>query len=256
MLDLLTYFGCGLTAGLLGGYLGLGGGVVMVPYLVVLAGQNIKAAVPVSIAAIAVNSLSSSTEYLKKGMVDLELVVLLAISLTIGNIFGSSALRLVPMDAVQILFTIVLVYTAVVFLKGRKKEDHPDGQRHSGGHMVLAVGLALAAGLLGGLVGVGGGVLLVPALFLVLRLPLTTSRGTMTFMFGFSAAASTVVFLLLEQIDFTVVGPVVFGILFGARLGGLLGTSSKPLTVRIIFFVVLMYLAVRLGWEPMGRLLG
>jgi len=254
--DLFTYLGCGLAAGLLGGYLGLGGGVLMVPYLVVLAGQNIKAAVPVSIAAIAVNSLTSSTEYLKKGMVDLELVVLLAISLTIGNIAGSSALRFVPMDFVQILFTVLLVYTAVVFLRGRKKKDHLEGQRHTTAHLVLAVTLALAAGLLGGLVGVGGGVLLVPALFLVLRLPLTTARGTMTFMFGFSAAASTVIFLLLGQIDFTVVGPVVFGILFGAKLGGLLGTSSKPLTVRVVFFVVLMYLAVRLGWEPIGRLLG
>jgi len=256
MPDLLTYLGCGLAAGLLGGYLGLGGGVLMVPYLVVIAGQNIKMAVPVSIAAIAVNSLSSSTEYLKKGMVDLELVVVLAISLTIGNIVGSSALQYVPMDFVQILFTVVLVYTAVVFLKGRKKKDHPEGESHTNTHLVLAVILALAAGLLGGLVGVGGGVLLVPALFLVLRLPLTTARGTMTFMFGFSAAASTVVFLLLERIDFHVVGPVIFGILFGAKLGGLLGTSSKPLTVRIIFFVVLMYLAVRLGWEPIGRLIG
>jgi hypothetical protein len=176
--------------------------------------------------------------------------------LTIGNILGSTALRFVSIDFVQILFTIVLVYTAVVFLKGRKKRDHPEGQSHSTGHMVLSVVLALAAGLLGGLVGVGGGVLLVPALFLVLRLPLTTARGTMTFMFGFSAAASTVVFLLLDQIDFTIVGPVIFGILFGAKLGGLLGTSSKPLTVRVIFFVVLMYLAVRLGREPIGRLLG
>ena len=75
MFDQLLYVLCGLTAGLLGGYLGLGGGVIMVPFLTVVTGLDIKIAAPISITAIVVNSFSASNEYLKKGMVDLELVV-------------------------------------------------------------------------------------------------------------------------------------------------------------------------------------
>ena len=256
MIDLLVYLGCGLAAGILGGYLGLGGGVLMVPYMVVLLGLDIRTAVPVSMAAITVNSVSASTEYLKKNMVDLELVLTLAIFLTIGNIIGSSLVSVVPADIIQLVFTAFLLYTSIMFLKGRKTADRdPAGGGMSTRDWTITIGLALLAGALGGLIGVGGGIILVPAMYLLVGLPLTTARGTMTFMFGFSAAASTLVFITLDQLDFAIVGPVILGILFGGKIGGLLGTVSKPLTVRIVFFVVLMYMAVRLGWAPIERLM-
>ena len=255
MADLLLYLGCGLSAGLLGGYLGLGGGIVMVPYLTLFAGLNIKAAVPVSIAAIAVNSLSSSTEYLKKGMVDLELVILLALFMTVGNIFGSSLVQVAPADLIRIVFTLALVYTAVVFLRGRKDGTHavyPNGRDK---YLAVTMVLTLATGLLAGLIGIGGGLILVPLLFLLIGLPLTTARGTSAFLIGFSAAASTIVFLLQDRIDCVAVGPVILGIIVGGKVGGKLGTVARPLIVRIVFFVVMMYLAVRLAWEPAEGLL-
>ena len=72
MIPTLESLGCGILAGLFGGYLGLGGGIVIVPFLTLAMGIDIKQAVPVSMAAIVVNSLSASSEYMKKGMVDLE----------------------------------------------------------------------------------------------------------------------------------------------------------------------------------------
>ncbi len=255
MIDLLLYIGCGLAAGLLGGYLGLGGGVLMVPYLVVLGGQNIKVAVPVSIAAITVNSLASSTEYLKKGMVDLHLVVTLSIFLTVGNVIGSMLIAVMPRDPLQLLFTAVLLYTAVVFIKGKSTQAAAAGRMSGGNRTPVVVLLSFGAGVLGGLVGVGGGVVMVPALFLILGLELTTSRGTAAFMMGFSAAASTVYLMLSGQIDYGIAGPVIFGILLGGKIGGLMGTVSKPFTVRLVFFLVLIYMAVRLGWDPIERIL-
>ncbi len=255
MFDCLLYFGCGLCAGILGGYLGLGGGIVMVPYLTLLAGMDIKAAVPVSIAAIAANSLSSSIEYLRKGMVDFELVILLSLFMTLGNIVGSSLVSVVPTGLIRIVFTVVLLYTAIVFLKGRKTAEPSAGSDDRRRNMVLIMPLVLAAGALAGLIGIGGGVVLVPLLYLVIGLPLTTARGTSSFLVGFSAAASTVVFYLLQEIDFAVVGPVVPGILLGGKLGGRLGTLAKPFTVRIVFFFVMIYLAVRLAWGPLSEVL-
>ncbi|UCD64867.1 MAG: TSUP family transporter, partial [Candidatus Zixiibacteriota bacterium] len=84
MFDQLLYVLCGLSAGLLGGYLGLGGGVVMVPFLTVLVGIDIKQAAPISITAIVVNSFTASNEYLKRGMVDMELVIVLAVFMVLG----------------------------------------------------------------------------------------------------------------------------------------------------------------------------
>ena len=256
MIDLLLYLGCGLVAGVLGGYLGLGGGVAMVPYLVVLMGVDIRMAVPVSTAAITVSSVSASTEYLKKSMVDLEMVLTLAVFLTMGNVLGSSLVAVIPRDLLQLVFTAFLVYTSLMFLKGRKTADRQtSGSDLTVKYWLATSGLSFLAGVMGGLLGVGGGIIMVPVLYLMLGLPLTTARGTMTFMFGFSAAASTLVFMALHQLNYLMAGPVILGSLLGGKLGGYLGTVSKPLTVRIIFFIVLMYMAVRLGWAPLERLL-
>ncbi|MFZ5979322.1 MAG: TSUP family transporter, partial [Candidatus Zixiibacteriota bacterium] len=89
MLDLLIYLSCGLSAGIVGGYLGIGGGIVMVPFMTLLMDLDIKTAVPVSMTAIVVNSISASNEYLKKNMVNIELALTLAVFTVLGNITGS-----------------------------------------------------------------------------------------------------------------------------------------------------------------------
>ena len=96
MLDLFLYLTCGLSAGIVGGYLGLGGGLIMVPFMTLLMGVDIKTAVPVSMSAVMVNSISSSNEYLKKNMVDIELGLVLAVFTVLGNIAGSNLDSVIP----------------------------------------------------------------------------------------------------------------------------------------------------------------
>ncbi|MCK5547370.1 MAG: TSUP family transporter, partial [Thermoplasmata archaeon] len=110
-------------------------------------------------------------------------------------------------------------------------------------------------GILAGLVGVGGGVILVPMLYLVIGTPLSTARGTSSLLIGFSAAASTAVYFLHGMIDLSIVTGVILGITLGGKLGGYLGTIARPLAVRIVFVVVILYLAVRLGYEPLKGIL-
>ena len=121
--EYFLYILCGLIAGLLGGYLGLGGGIVMVPFLTVVLGIDIKTAVPISVSAIVVNSLSASNEYLKKGMVDLELVVIICIFMVTGNIIGSSFSALIPSEITRTILTVILIYTAFSLLKNKNNSN-------------------------------------------------------------------------------------------------------------------------------------
>ncbi len=253
--DLLLYLLCGLTAGLLGGYLGLGGGIVMVPFLTVIIGMNIKAAVPISVAAIVVNSIASSTEYLKKGMVDLELVMILAIFMAMGNITGSILSNYVPATSVRLIFTVVLVYTAFAFVKSKPLGEQTAFTDNRRRYLPLCMLLIYITGTLAALIGIGGGVVLVPLLFLIIGLPLTTARGTSSFLVGFSAAAATAVYFFNDRLDLAVTPPVILGILLGGKVGGYLGTLARPLVVKVLFFVVMLYLAFRLAHEPLMRLL-
>jgi uncharacterized membrane protein YfcA len=247
MLAILAYVFCGTLAGVLGGYLGLGGGIIIVPFLTLVMGLEIKIAVPISMAAIVVNSLASSSEYLKKDMVDLRLVVLLGICMILGTAIGSSLLTVVPSALVKLLFCSVLVYTAFSLVK---RQSSSDSSVTSDGYTrrLLTVGLLTASGgVLAGLVGVGGGVIVIPLMFLLLGVPLSIARGTSSFIVGFAGATSVAVYLTNGLVSLATVSPVMLGTIIGGRLGGLMGTVAKPKVVRLLFFILLLYVAVRTG---------
>ncbi len=249
------YILCGLIAGLLGGYLGLGGGIVMVPFLTVVLGIDIKAAVPVSVSAMVVNSFSASNEYLKKGMVDLELVVILCVFTISGNIIGSSLSTLVPAEITRTILTVVLIYTAFSLLKSKNNEDKMSFLDSRFKYIVICSIISLFTGIIASLVGIGGGVIIVPVLYLIIGLPLSTSRGTSSLMIGFSATAAAVVYLLNDQIDFKIASGVILGIILGGKLGGYLGTMAKPLIVKIIFVILMLYLAFKLSYQSLEAIL-
>jgi len=255
MFDMMLYVLCGLTAGLLGGYLGLGGGIIMVPFLTVVAGVDIKAAVPVSVTAIVVNSLSSSNEYLKKGMVDMELVIILSVFMALGNITGSYLSGYVPGEYTSLLLTAAVVYAAFSLLKGKKAAERMVFADNRGKYLLITTLVAYVTGTLSALVGIAGGIIIVPLLYLVIGLPLSTARGTSSLMYGFASAAATTVYFLNGKIEPTIVSGVILGIIVGAKFGGYLGTMAKPLVVKILFFVLMLYLAFRLSYDPIRELL-
>ncbi|UCG61730.1 MAG: sulfite exporter TauE/SafE family protein [Candidatus Zixiibacteriota bacterium] len=255
MFEQLLYILCGLSAGLLGGYLGLGGGIIMVPFLTVVAGVDIKIAVPISITAIVVNSFSASNEYLKKGMVDLELVIILSVFMVLGNITGSFLSSYIPSTYVSLILTVILLYAAFSLLKGRKPVERMTFKDNRTRYLLVCTVLSYLTGAVGALVGIGGCVIIIPVLYLIIGLPLSTARGTCSLMLGFSAAAASTVYFLNGQIDVSILPGVVLGIILGAKFGGYLGTMAKPLVVKILFFIIMLYLAYRLSYQPIQELL-
>jgi uncharacterized membrane protein YfcA len=255
MSTILAYILCGAIAGVLGGYLGLGGGIVIVPFLTLIMGLDIKTAVPVSMAAIVVNSLASSSEYLKKDLVDLRLVVLLGICMIVGTAVGSSLLSIIPSDQIKLLFCVVLVYTGISLLKKNTSSD-PSVTSDGYNRRLISVGILTGlGGIVAGLVGVGGGVIIIPLMFLVLGVPLSIARGTSSFIVGFAGATSVAVYLTNGLVSLAVVSPVMLGTILGGRLGGSLGALAKPKVVRIAFFVLLLYVAIRTGYGALKDLL-
>jgi len=191
----LTYLGCGLLAGIIAGYIGLGGGVIMVPYLTLLVGLDIKTAVPISVTAIAANSIAVSTEYLKKGLIDLNLVAKLALFLVFGFLTGSYLGDFIPDQYIKILFAILLLYTAynLGFKKPPTQANSPEDFKPLN---VLTMLLSFLTGIIAALLGLGGGVIMVPVLFLMGHQTLAQARGTWAFTYGFASVAALILFLI------------------------------------------------------------
>jgi uncharacterized protein len=249
---LLAYIFCGVLAGLLGGYLGLGGGIVIVPFLTMVMGLDIKAAVPISMAAIVINSLASSSEYMKRGLVNLELMVSLSLSMVLGMICGSLLLNVVSPAYIKIALALVLLYAA--YNLARNPESKTSAQIHSRKNILWCVILALLGGTLAGLVGVGGGVIVIPLMYLLLGVPLAVARGTSSFIVGFSGTASLAVYFFSGLVNLTVLPPVMLGAVLGGKAGGKLGALAKPVAVKIVFTLVILYVSARLIWTAIGDL--
>lgn len=252
-MTILLYLLCGILAGLLGGYLGVGGGIVIVPFLTLAAGLDIKQAIPVSMAAIVVNSLASSSEYMKKGMVDLELMVVLTFAMVLGMLIGSTLLTIVSASYIKLLLAGFMLYTAVTLMRGQEKPAHIVAANKASRLRLCAV-LSFLGGILAGLVGVGGGLIVIPLMFLIIGIPLATARGTSSFIVGFSGAASLAVYFINGLVSLAVAPPVILGTIVGGKLGGRLGTLAKPTAVKVIFFLLLTYVAFRLIYGAWSEL--
>lgn len=247
--ELVVYVLCGVGAGLMGGLLGVGGGVVLVPLMAVFGGIGVREAVPVSLTAIVASSFAASNSYLKKGMVDLELTVIIALVMVMGNITGSYLSTVVPSDVTRLALTAVLLFTAVQLLVGTGSQSVSTFKRIRHDRYPLCAVLALFIGALAGLIGIGGGELLVPLLFLVGGVSLSTARGTSSLVIGFSAAAACAVYFLNDRINLSILPPVVFGMIVGAKLGSILGTRARPWMVKTLYVAVAIYLSQRLSWH-------
>ena len=164
----------GVLGGLLSGMFGVGGGIVMVPLLVIWLGLDQRRAIATSLVAIVPIAIAGMIGYAFGSNVDWRAGLILGIGGIIGGQLGVWLLHRIPVRVVQLLFAAVLVYSAwrLVFpaeTTGVEPEQLP---------WLLLVVAGVAAGVLSGLLGVGGGIILVPTLVLLVGLGIDGARGT------------------------------------------------------------------------------
>ncbi len=166
----------GLAAGLASGVFGVGGGVIIVPALVTLLGFDQRLAHGTSLTAILPISMAGTVGYAVGGEVAWGPMAPIAAGAVVGAVLGSHLLARLPLSTLRIGFSIVLLVSAA-----RMVVSVPDGAGpgSTGLWEALAfVVLGLAAGLLAGVMGVGGGVIMVPALTIIAGFSLVLAKGT------------------------------------------------------------------------------
>lgn len=261
------------VAGVLGSLLGLGGGVVVVPVLTVFLGVPPLFAIGASIVSVIATSSGAASAYVKDGITNLRIGMFLELATTTGAVMGAVltiALARANLEGVvYVVFGVVLLLSVVPLLR-RIGEELPSGVTPdsiskrldlSGEYYDQAlnkrvdyraarspVGLAImyAAGLISGLLGIGGGVLKVLALDVGMKLPMKVSSTTSNFMIGVTAAASTGIFYLGGYINPFVAAPVMMGVVLGSVPGTRLLVRTRNSSIRKVFIPVLVVLAVEM----------
>ncbi len=275
-MDLLRYVELGAVAAvaaILGSMLGLGGGVFLVPILTLFFGVDQKVAIGASAVAVVTNSVVGSSVHLRSRFTNLRLAMLLQVTTAAGAIAG--ALFGVAADPAIVfgVFGAVLVYAALSM--GLRPETRPapvpsgtaDALRlgatfrdpaigedvaYAPGRVPLGVGISAGAGVISGMLGVGGGVVMVPAMNLLMRVPVKAAVGTSSFMVGITSVATAFVFYSRGKIDPTVVVPAIVGVFLGGQLGSRLTRRLRARRLSVLFAAILLYLGASLLLRAFG----
>ncbi len=248
---ILIHLAIGLGAGLLSGMFGVGGGVVIVPALVLLLGYDQRLAAGTSLAAIVPTATVGVISYALSGDVQWIAALILAAAAVIGAQIGTWLLPRIPVFALQIGFLVFLVGVIVsLYLVIPERGEAFDVTWATG---IGLAGLGLATGVLSGLLGVGGGIVVVPALVLLFGTSDLIARGTSLLMMIPTALSGTVG--NLRRRNLSLVGAMLIG---GAActttaLGAWIAKSIDPFTGNVVFSIFLAAIAVQMLARALRR---
>jgi len=267
----------GVATGLFGSLLGLGGGVLLVPLLTLGFDLPVREAVGVSLVCVIITSAASATVFLDRGVANLRLGMVLELFTAIGALIGGTIAFLLDERFLAGLFSLLLLYTAVTMLRPRGTDaatepeapeadlaDAPAqtsrtrlGDAMSGASYRLRNPIPGAFGGVGGgvmsaLLGIGGGLVMVPVMHVVMRVPLRVATATSNFMIGVTASTSALVYLLKGGIDPYATGPAAIGVFVGAAMGSRMAHRVDVGMLRLLFAAVLTYTAFLMARRALG----
>lgn len=250
----------GLGAGFLGSILGLGGGIFIIPALTLVFGIPIKTAIATSLVCVIATSSGAANLYVKSGWADIRLGMTLELGTTCGAIVGGLIAGLVTPKTLSLVFSLLLLYAAVsMIVKKEKPHCQPTDFSERGTipeyrvkNYPLGILGSFFAGNLSGLLGVGGGVIKVPLMYLGMGIPLKVATATSNFMIGVTAAASCFIYYYRGDISLVVAAATVCGVFIGA----ILGSRALPLIgtfwLKRVFVIILVYLWAKMMFVGLG----
>jgi uncharacterized membrane protein YfcA len=246
----------GFFAGLLGAITGIGGGVLLSPILALHFGIPIRQAIGTSLIAVITTSAASSSVHLQRHTTDIRLGMTLELATSLGAAVTAYLVGYFNRNALEGIFAGFLLYSSVtILLRGGKigNEDQEEPSAANNGEIVippykpqrypLGLGASLIAGGLSGLLGIGGGPIKVPVMYIFMNIPLMVATATSNFMVGVTAAASAIVYYRRGDILVELAAPLAVGVFLGSLLGARLAPRIHTKYVVYLLVAIMLYLA-------------
>ena len=259
LLLLTITLAAGATAGTLGAMLGIGGGVFLIPLLNVGLGLPLKAASGISLMTVIATSNAVAANPASRKLLNLRLGMLLQIPAVAGGIIGALLVRNLPVRTLYMVFASVTAVIAVVMLRRLDRRnvilDTSIEPGALGGRffevetgrevvyrmrrLVAGVGVSFAGGVVSGLLGIGGGLLQVPALNAWCGIPMRAAAATTAAMIGITALGSAPIYFMRGHVTAPLAAAAVIGVLAGSRLGLWLSGRTDAKGLKMLMAAVL-----------------
>jgi hypothetical protein len=273
LLEILIYLiALAVGAGFIGAISGLGGGVFIVPALVIIAHMPMKVAVGASLISVVATSAGASVAFVRDGWTNLKVAMVLECATVTGAVIGAYLAGVVPTVWLELLFAAMMLQSAYFTMTKRGDDilakgdalaerldlsgEVPDFYGNTVHYEAVNVpqggALMVVAGLMSGLLGIGSGALKVTAMDYVMHLPLKVSSATSNFMIGVTAGAGALVFIARGDVSTTIAAPVAIGVTAGALAGSRALAHIKVESLRTVFVIILLLVAIEMGWRALA----
>ncbi len=243
--------GIGLVSGLFGGLLGVGGGVIMVPAMVFFLRFDQKRAHGTSLMCVLMLAASGLIVYAKNGSVDLPFAMVVAVGGVLGALIGARVACVMKNKLLRQVFAVfVLTVGCYMILKGTGILAVPPGGTEvsldTTGQIATAVGIGLGTGFMSALLGVGGGMVMIPAMVLILGISQKLAQGISLAAMIPTALSGMLMHARMGNVEVKAGKWIGLGAIVGALAGGYGATRLEDNILQIVFGCLLLWTSTAL----------
>ena len=250
LLNLVLGFSIGGTLGLLGG----GGSILTVPALVYLVGQTPQVAVTTSLAIVGANSMLGAYFHRTQGTLNWRVAFIFGGTGTIVSYYAAGLSKHFSPQMLMAAFALLMLGVGAILIRKRSIHSHSSCKDDLKAWKVIAGGAAV--GLLTGILGVGGGFLIVPALVMLVGIPMHHAVGTSLVVIAMNSVAGFLGHLSGITLDLPLIGVFIAAGVVGTFVGARLSHRLNAELLRRAFAVFIIGLALFLLWDNVPKLIG
>ena len=229
--DVALAVAIGLGSGILAGVFGVGGGIVMTPGLQVFLGVPAVVALATPLPAIFPTAIAGALAYRRQGEIDTRAAGLLIVPGLFGAVIGAWLTDFVDTTLLLLVTAVLLGSQAIAIVRGGRRTRR-GGSDETAAPILASIGAA--AGFVSGLLGIGGGVVIVPLLAGWLGMPLKRALGTSLLTISVLVIPGSIVHAALGHIDLAICLALAAGAVPGARIGAALALGARERTLRVV----------------------
>jgi uncharacterized protein len=244
---ILLLAGVGLAAGGFGALAGVGGGIIITPLLVMYFHVPLHQAIGISLVSVIATSTATSSVHVEKHVTNIRLGMILELATTTGAATAAIIAARVSRRALGILFIGFLLYSASSLVRrawnARKEALQMEIPPYEIQNYPVGLAASLGAGAFSGLLGVGGGVIKVPVMYIFMGVPLRVATATSNFTIGVTAATGAYIYYGRGDVNVGIAAAVVAGVFMGSLIGARLAPKVRSIYVLSLFIGITLFLA-------------
>lgn len=250
----------GFLVGIIASLTGIGGGVFIVPILTILYNFVPANAVGTSSTSIIFTATASTINYARQKRIYYKTGLILAVATAPGAFLGARLTRIIPPNLLGLIFGFFIIFVALRMIininnsrhkktnlaKAQQTFESDNAIASSRRTVLLGAGLSFFGGLASGLLGMGGGVLIVPIMFFALKMPIHNATATSMFTMIITSISGVAEHYMANHISFDYALLLALGTIFGTQVGAYTSKKISSKGLRRTFGTILLVVSIQM----------